>query len=182
MVLNRADLNLVTSPQMKDELEKNGIQRVTVWRKGVDIDVFNPAFRDTSMRSRLSDGHPKDTLLVYVGRLGAEKRIKDLKAVLEALPDVRLAIVGKGPQEQELREHFKGTKTVFTGELRGEDLSSAFASADVFCMPSDSETLGFVVRALPGLLFLRWLLRWLLRCRSLCVVHRARWPIPALTA
>ena len=31
------------------------------------------------------------------------------------------------------------------GQIQGNDLSSAFASADVFCMPSDSETLGFVV-------------------------------------
>ena len=28
--------------------------------------------------------------------------------------------------------------------LKGEDLSSAYASADVFVMPSESETLGFV--------------------------------------
>lgn len=35
------------------------------------------------MRSRLSDGHPKDPLIIYVGRLGAEKRLRDLKGVLE---------------------------------------------------------------------------------------------------
>ncbi len=28
--------------------------------------------------------------------------------------------------------------------LKGEDLSAAYASADVFVMPSESETLGFV--------------------------------------
>jgi sulfoquinovosyltransferase len=28
--------------------------------------------------------------------------------------------------------------------LKGEDLSSAYASADIFVMPSESETLGFV--------------------------------------
>jgi len=53
--------------------------------------------------------------------------------------------VGKGPEREELEAYFKGTNTVFTGLLRGEALSKAFASADVFCMPSDSETLGFVV-------------------------------------
>jgi sulfoquinovosyltransferase len=34
---------------------------------------------------------------------------------------------------------------VFLGQLGGDELSSAFASADCFIMPSDSETLGFVV-------------------------------------
>lgn len=29
--------------------------------------------------------------------------------------------------------------------LQGEDLSAAYASADIFAMPSESETLGFVV-------------------------------------
>eukprot|EP00270_Netrium_digitus_P001083 TRINITY_DN1119_c0_g1_i3.p1 TRINITY_DN1119_c0_g1~~TRINITY_DN1119_c0_g1_i3.p1 ORF type:complete len:157 (+),score=35.79 TRINITY_DN1119_c0_g1_i3:214-684(+) len=40
---------------------------------------------------------------------------------------------------------FAGTPTVFTGMLQGDELSEAYASADVFVMPSESETLGFVV-------------------------------------
>ena len=61
------------------------------------------------------------------------------------LPNVRLALVGGGPAEDELKAHFKGTKTKFMGKMSGERLSQAFASADLFVMPSDSETLGFVV-------------------------------------
>jgi len=142
----RADLTLVTSPQMKKELQDNGIHRVQVWRKGIDTERFDPKFHDDAMRSRMTDGNPDDFLMVYVGRLGAEKRLKDIKPMLEKLgPRARLCIVGKGPQEAELHEHFRGTNTVFTGQLSGDELSQAFASADVFCMPSDSETLGFVV-------------------------------------
>lgn len=44
---------------------------------------FNPKFANAKMRSKLSDGHPKDPLIIYVGRLGAEKRLRDLKGVLE---------------------------------------------------------------------------------------------------
>lgn len=77
--------------------------------------------------------------MVYVGRLGAEKRIKDIRAVMDQCPNVRLAIVGAGPEEEELRRAFAGTKTVFTGQLQGDDLSKAFAAADMFMMPSDSE-------------------------------------------
>jgi len=145
LVLNQADLTLVTSPQIKKELEDHGVRRVDVWRKGVDIDIFNPKFRNAEMRSRLTNGNPEDPLMVYVGRLGAEKKLKALRDVLDRIPNLRLAIVGKGPQEEELKDYFKGTNTVFTGLLQGEPLSQAFASADVFGMPSDSETLGFVV-------------------------------------
>ncbi len=44
-----------------------------------------------------------------------------------------------------MQAYFNNTRTVFTGQLTGVELSQAFACADVFCMPSDSETLGFVV-------------------------------------
>mmetsp|Transcript_6036 Transcript_6036/g.13143 ORF Transcript_6036/g.13143 Transcript_6036/m.13143 type:complete len:538 (-) Transcript_6036:183-1796(-) len=144
-VHSRADLTLVTSPQMRDELTCNGIPRVDVWRKGIDTVRFHPKFRSDEWRAKMTDGKPDDFLMVYVGRLGAEKRLKDIKPVLERIPGARLCIVGTGPQEEELKKHFKGTKTVFTGQLSGDDLSSAFASADAFIMPSDSETLGFVV-------------------------------------
>ena len=144
-VHSRADLTLVTSPQMQEELSGQGIPRVQVWRKGIDTERFDPKFRSDEMRSLMTDGNPNDFLMVYVGRLGAEKRLKDIKPMLEQMPNARLAIVGKGPQKEELEEYFKGTKTKFMGLMSGDDLSSAFASADTFVMPSDSETLGFVV-------------------------------------
>jgi sulfoquinovosyltransferase len=97
-------------------------------------------------------------LLVYIGRLAKEKRLQDLKAILHELNHqrnirTRLCLVGHGPQMEELQEYFKDTTntntptttTTFLGPLEGTELSQAFASADVFVMPSDSETLGFVV-------------------------------------
>lgn len=36
---NKADLNLCTSPQMEQQLKENGIERVDVWRKGIDVEV-----------------------------------------------------------------------------------------------------------------------------------------------
>lgn len=145
-VHSRADLTLCTSPQMQEELTANGLPRVEVWRKGIDTVRFDPKFKNQEMREKMTDGNPDDFTMVYVGRLGAEKRLKDIKPMLEKLgPNARLCIVGGGPQEEELHEYFKGTNTVFTGQMSGDELSSAFASADVFVMPSDSETLGFVV-------------------------------------
>jgi sulfoquinovosyltransferase len=144
-VHSRADLTLVTSPQMRDEMVSHGIPRVDVWRKGIDTERFQPSFKCQEMRQKMSGGNPNDFLMVYVGRLGAEKRLKDIRAMMEKMPGSRLCIVGKGPQEDELKEYFRGTNTVFTGQITGDALSQAFASADAFVMPSDSETLGFVV-------------------------------------
>lgn len=141
-----ADVTVVTSPQIQKEFQLHGVPRCRVWQKGIDTDRFNPSFRDREMRNLMSNGHPSDFLMVYIGRLGTEKRLKDLRAVLDRMPaDARLCFVGGGPQDDELRSYFADERCVFTGLLRGDPLSKAFASADVFLMPSDSETLGFVV-------------------------------------
>jgi sulfoquinovosyltransferase len=77
--------------------------------------------------------------------LGAEKNLTLLKTLVERLPNVRLALIGDGPFAKYLRKYFAGTRTHFTGQLRGKELSEAFASGDIFVMPSESETMGFVV-------------------------------------
>jgi sulfoquinovosyltransferase len=116
---NQADLTLCTSAQLKKELESIGVRRVDLWRWGVDVEVFSPLFRDEDTRNRLSDGHPEAPLLVYVGRLGVEKQLHRLKKVLEANPGARLAFVGKGPQEAELKKMFEGYPVHFAGQLIG---------------------------------------------------------------
>lgn len=142
---NRADFTLTTSPQLCQELVAHGFERVGLWRKGIDTDVFDPKYRSLEMRKRLTRGHPEDPLIIYVGRIGAEKNLAFFKPLLERFPNVRLALVGDGPIRLSLEKELAGTNTVFTGILQGEELSQAFASADVFVMPSESETLGFVV-------------------------------------
>lgn len=144
MCHKNGDLTLCTSPQLVDVMKELGIAEVDLWPKGVNTKVFNPSFRSEAMRSKLSKGHIEAPLLIYIGRLGVEKRLYRLKAVLDAIPGSRLAIIGKGPAEDELKEHFRGYPVHFAGTMTGEPLSQAFASADIFVMPSDSETLGFV--------------------------------------
>ena len=67
---------------------------------------------------------------------------QNLQGILERIPGARLAFVGDGPAREELKQYFMNTPTVFTGMLHGEELSTAYASADIFVMPSETETLG----------------------------------------
>ena len=142
---NKAELNLCTSSAMVKELVNHGIERVDLWQRGVDTEMFQPHLASRQMRSRLSQGHPEDPLLLYVGRVSAEKQIDQIKPVLEAIPQARLAIVGDGPNRETLEAHFAGTNTNFVGYLQGLELASAFASADAFVFPSRTETLGLVL-------------------------------------
>lgn len=142
---NQAALNLCTSSAMVTALEERGIERVDLWQRGVDTELFQPHLATRQMRSRLSQGHPDSPLLLYVGRVSAEKQIEEIRPVLEAIPNARLAIVGDGPYRVSLEAHFAGTNTYFVGYLRGLELASAFASADAFIFPSRTETLGLVL-------------------------------------
>ncbi len=98
------------------------------------------------MRQRLLGQHDdQGALLLYVGRLSAEKQIERIRPVLEALPEARLALVGDGPHRQQLEKFFEGTPTTFVGYLAGDELASAYASGDAFLFPSSTETLGLVL-------------------------------------
>ena len=141
----RADLNLCTSTAMMDELRDHDIDRLALWERAVDAQQFHPSKCSAEMRHTLSGGEPEKPLLLYVGRLSAEKDVGTLREVLKAMPEARLAIVGDGPMRHELERHFRGTPTYFAGYMRGEPLAAAYASADVFVMPSKTETLGLVL-------------------------------------
>jgi glycosyltransferase involved in cell wall biosynthesis len=144
-VHNQAQINLCTSTAMQEALTEHGIERVELWQRGVDTELFQPELASLEMRSHLTQGHPDSTLLLYVGRLSAEKEIDRIKPVLEAIPNARLALVGDGPYRQDLEKYFAGTPTHFVGYLTGKDLGAAFASADAFIFPSRTETLGLVL-------------------------------------
>ncbi|MEA5412338.1 glycosyltransferase family 1 protein [Synechococcus sp. BA-120 BA3] len=143
---NQAQLNLCTSTAMVEELAARGIQHTALWQRGVDTDLFRPKLASGAMRERLHGGHD-DTghLLLYIGRLSAEKQIERIRPVLEAMPQARLALVGDGPHRQQLERHFDGTATTFVGYLAGQELASAYASGDAFLFPSSTETLGLVL-------------------------------------
>ena len=58
---------------MQLELGRNKCRnkRIDVWPQAVDTDIFNPRFRSSEMRERMTEGNPDAPILVYVGRLGA---------------------------------------------------------------------------------------------------------------
>ncbi len=142
---NLSDLALATSQAMVDLLRQQGLKRIELWQKGVDTETFTPDKATREMRERLTQGHPDDKLMVYIGRLSAEKDIEACRPVLEAIPGLRLALVGDGPHREKLEEYFTGTATYFPGFFQGADLAAAYASADVFFMASRTETLGLVL-------------------------------------
>lgn len=144
-VYNQADLVFVPSNFTKDQVEYHGFEHVRVLNHGVDSDLYHPSKRSAKWRMSLMDGQTDQKLLLYVGRLAAEKRVDWLLPVLKSNPGTRLAIIGGGPAETSLKKKFQGSPTIFTGYLHGEDLAHAYASADLFVFPGANETFGNVV-------------------------------------
>jgi glycosyltransferase involved in cell wall biosynthesis len=141
---NQAHVNLCTSQPMVNSAKGLGIKRVRLWPKAVDTLRYHPKNFSKEMRIRLTNGQPELPLMLYVGRLSNEKRLDWLYAPITQLSNMRLAFIGSGPAEAQLRERFKNTNTTFMGYMSGQELAEAYASADVFAFPSDTETLGFV--------------------------------------
>ncbi|ARA93878.1 glycosyl transferase family 1 [Rhodothermaceae bacterium RA] len=136
----------VPSPSMADVLAARGIEgNVRLWARGVDTDRFNPAHRSLPWRRSLGF-RDDDVVVAYIGRLVWEKGldlVAELFTRLEADGVVhRSLIVGDGPIRPELTARLP--RTVFTGHLAGEALARAYASADVFVFPSETETFGNV--------------------------------------
>jgi glycosyltransferase involved in cell wall biosynthesis len=144
-VYNQSDLIYVPSNYTRKQIEAHGFERVKVWSHGVDSELYSPAKRSEEMRARLTNGEQEKTLLLYVGRVAAEKRIDWLLPIVQQYLNVRLAIVGDGPARCSLEKIFAGTPTIFTGYLHGEELAQAYASADIFAFPGANETFGNVV-------------------------------------
>ena len=139
----QADLCLAPSRAVEARLAALGVERVLRVPRGVDLALFDPARRDRASLARWGVG--AGPVALYVGRLSREKNLDALAAAWREVhatrPDARLLVVGDGPQPKLV----DGPGVIATGVLHGAELATAFASADVFAFPSETETFGNVV-------------------------------------
>lgn len=130
-----ADRTLVPSRATLAQLHERDIPRLAMWRRGVDAQRFHPRHRSESLRAELAG--PDEILVGYVGRLAGDKRVH-LMAGLHDVPGVRLVIVGDGPAAPRLRALMPQAR--FPGFMGGQELSTMYASLDVFVHTGADET------------------------------------------
>ena len=130
------------------ELEAHGFERLVLWPRGVDGDLFHP---DRAGRERVRDElgfAPDDVVIGHVSRLAPEKNVGYLADALaivgEARPNARFLFVGDGPERANLEQRM-GPQARFAGYRSGADLADHYAAADVFAFASLTETFGNVV-------------------------------------
>ncbi|WEJ70793.1 glycosyltransferase family 1 protein [Pseudomonas sp. PSE14] len=121
---------LVSSERMREAFAERGLERLALWRKGVDLRRFQPG-----------EGAPAaEPVFLYVGRLAREKNVE---AFLELDLPGRKRVVGDGPQRAELQARYPQVE--FLGYRHGEELATAYRSASVLVFPSRTDTLGLVM-------------------------------------
>lgn len=136
-----AQVLFAPNPELCGKLEQMTGRTCSLMPRGVDANLFHPSFRNRAADDR-------DHVLGFVGRLSVEKNIAGLVQVQDQLEQMghrsfRFLIVGHGGDEAWLRERLH--RAEFTGVLRGEALSEAYANMDLFVFPSHTDTFGNVV-------------------------------------
>ncbi len=136
---------LVLSPSPSADASLVGLgadaARIARWERGVDTARFDPAKADR-------DAYPGEIKVLYAGRMTREKGVdllaESFLAAHRADPRLHLLLAGGGPEEGELRARL-GEHATFLGWLGGEELATAYASADAFLFASSTDTYGQVV-------------------------------------
>jgi glycosyltransferase involved in cell wall biosynthesis len=142
---------LAVSEAVKHSLVREGVRpdRISVVRRGVDLDLFSPdppeRLSDLRRALGLSGLGP---VLLHVGRLatpkGQETIIRALLTLRRAHPRMRLLLAGDGPNREAYRRLAElegvGENVQFLGIRR--DVRQLLQIADVFVFPSHREGAG----------------------------------------
>ncbi|MCQ6556922.1 glycosyltransferase family 4 protein [Streptomyces sp. C10-9-1] len=148
-----------TRTRIASALTPEAAGRMVQLPPGVDEKTFHPGSGGDEVRARL--GLADRPVVVCVSRLvprkGQDTLIRAMPAVLSAVPDAVLLIVGGGPYDGELHRLAEETGVAgsvrFTGAVPWTELPAHYGAGDVFAMPCRTRRGGLDVEGL-GIVYL----------------------------
>ncbi|MEO7197987.1 MAG: glycosyltransferase [Solirubrobacterales bacterium] len=149
LLYRECEIVLSPSTSADDSLARLGVpaERVARWIRGVDTARFSPHHRQREHNHGRYNADGRINVL-YAGRQTREKGaelLADAFLIAHARePRLKMVLAGGGAQGDYLRERL-GEAGDFLGWLEGDELACAYADADVFLFPSQTDTYGQVV-------------------------------------
>jgi glycosyltransferase involved in cell wall biosynthesis len=153
----KADLIITVSYAMRDELIRLGYHesKIRVVYNGVDTKKYAPdSFTEKEIRAfRAKIGVGDAPMIFFVGRLtwvkGADTLTAAMAQIAREVPDAKLVIVGKGEQEDMLRQIVRSNglenNVIFNFNYITEDERRLYyAASDICIFPSKYEPFGIV--------------------------------------
>jgi glycosyltransferase involved in cell wall biosynthesis len=144
---NACDVVLAPNESVRERLTGKGIEKVDIWSRGIDKELFDPSRRSEKLRqSWEAEGR---MVIIYAGRFVLYKDIEVVMSLYQRFVDdglgdqVRFVMIGSGPEEEQMRARMPDA--VFTGYLTGTALPEAYACGDLFLFPSTTEAFCNVV-------------------------------------
>jgi glycosyltransferase involved in cell wall biosynthesis len=128
----RARRTLVATERQRRDLVAHGFERVVIWSRGVDAELFQP-------RGRAHLDLPRP-IFAYMGRVAVEKNLDEFLSI--DLPGTQV-VIGDGPDRTLLESRYPRAR--FVGYKFGVELAQCLSSADVFVFPSRTDTFGLVM-------------------------------------
>lgn len=156
MVYSKCDAVIALSRKSQRQLESWQTERyryeVTLKPDGVDA-LPRPTKLETEAFRAAYGINVDDTLITFVGRLGAEKNldllVRMFKYVGEACPRARLLFVGdfeyRETLEAKARRSPYADRITFTGMMPRDQLGTVYAASTVFAFPSLTDTQAWVL-------------------------------------
>ncbi len=148
-IFQYCDIALAASPVQAARLREYGVERVEVVPMGVDMEIFHPSRRNEEIRRRFG-ADPDTTVLIYAGRLSTEKRVLNLVAAVDLLPEnfkALLWIIGEGPLHERIEALARDKPAVrfLPYEDKREEFARLLASADIYVTAGPHETFALSV-------------------------------------
>lgn len=144
--LERADVVCATSETIKEYIDQVIERKVEIIPFGVDTSLFRPA-REKTIKPEITIGCVKSLRNIY--RINI--LIKAFAELINELPEkeLRLLIVGSGPQEKELHQLVSdlniSIKVEFAGKIPHKEVPAYFNKMDIVANLSEYESFGVSV-------------------------------------
>jgi len=150
IVLKHADAVIALSGDMKRELQHLWPRNVFIIPNGIRLQAFEKISRAAARRDL--DIGEMVKIVLFVGRLdpikGLKYLIEAMPAIKEVEPEVRLLLVGDGPERRELERLANklglSECVIFVGRVSEDRVPTYMVASDVFVLPSLSEGFGIV--------------------------------------